>query len=207
MFAIPILLGLVLAAPADESALGAARLPATDRAILNFFHKRSQPPPSRAAIEELARALGSENATEADDAHGELVSIGAPVVPVLREVANRVDAVRGSPDGQRRSCNSDRGASSRPPARRGRPVAGQRRKVPGTAEAAAGLPALRGTQRRGLRGIRLGSHHCRLPGGPGRPGTPRLRRRVPRGFAARARARGPLRKAGGHLPGRSSDPC
>ena len=96
MFAIPILLGLVLAAPADESALGAARLPATDKAILNFFHKRSQPPPARAAIEQLARALGSEDATEADDAQGELVSIGAPVVPVLREVANRVDAVRAS---------------------------------------------------------------------------------------------------------------
>ena len=38
------------------------------------------------------RTLG----TAADDAHGELVSIGAPVVPVLREVANRVDAVRAS---------------------------------------------------------------------------------------------------------------
>jgi HEAT repeat protein len=94
MFAILALLGLVLAAPADESALVAARLPATDEAILNFFRKRSQPPPARAAIEQLARALGSENATEANDAQRELVSIGAPVVPVLREVANRVDAVR-----------------------------------------------------------------------------------------------------------------
>jgi len=98
MSTIPILLGLVLAVPAnsDESVLGAARLPATDKAILNFFHKRSQPPPGRAAIEQLARALGSNNPAEADDAHAELLSIGPPVVSVLRYVANRVDAVRAS---------------------------------------------------------------------------------------------------------------
>jgi HEAT repeat protein len=96
MFVIPFLLGLILAAPADESALRAARLPITDKAILNFFHKRTQPPPGRAVIEQLARALDSQDATEADDAQGELVSIGAPVVPVLREVANRVDEVRAS---------------------------------------------------------------------------------------------------------------
>ena len=96
MFASPFLLGLVLAAPADESALAAARLAATDKAILDFFHKRSQPPPARAVVEQLAQALDSEDATEADGAHRELVSIGPPVVPVLREVANRVDAVRAS---------------------------------------------------------------------------------------------------------------
>ncbi len=98
MSTIPILLGLVLAVPAngDESVLGAARLPATDKAILNFFHKRSQPPPRRAAIEQLARALGSNNPAEADGAHAELLSIGPPVVSVLREVANRVDLVRAS---------------------------------------------------------------------------------------------------------------
>ena len=98
MSTIPILLGLVLAVPAnsDESVLGAARLPTTDKAILNFFHKRSQPPPGRAAIEQLARALGSNNPAEADDAHAELLSIGPPVVSVLRDVANRVDLVRAS---------------------------------------------------------------------------------------------------------------
>jgi HEAT repeat protein len=98
MSTIPILLGLVLAVPAngDESVLAAARLPTTDKAILNFFHKRSQPPPVRAAIEQLARALGSNNPAEADDAHAELLGIGLPVVPVLREVANRVDLVRAS---------------------------------------------------------------------------------------------------------------
>jgi HEAT repeat protein len=98
MSAIPIFLGLVLAASAagDESALEAARLPTTDKALLDFFHRRAQSPPTRAAIEQLARALNSESAAEADAAQGELVSIGAPVVPVLREVANRVDAVRAS---------------------------------------------------------------------------------------------------------------
>jgi HEAT repeat protein len=98
MSTIPILLGLVLAVPAnsDESVLAAASLPVTDKAIVNFFHKRSQPPPGRAAIEQLARALGSNNPAEADDAHAELLSIGPPVVSVLREVANRVDLVRAS---------------------------------------------------------------------------------------------------------------
>ena len=78
MFVIPFLLGLVLAAPADESALRAARLPITDKAILNFFHKRTQPPPGRAVIEQLARALDSQNATEADGAHGVLSVSGLP---------------------------------------------------------------------------------------------------------------------------------
>jgi HEAT repeat protein len=107
MATIPILLGLVLAVPANsdesvlaaarlESVLAAARLPATDTAILNFFHKRSQPPPGRDAIEQLARALGSNNPAEADDAHAELLCIGPPVASVLRDVANRVDLVRPS---------------------------------------------------------------------------------------------------------------
>jgi HEAT repeat protein len=98
MSAIPILLGLLLAAPAssDEPVLEAARLPATDKALFDFFRKRAEPPPGRAAIEQLAHALGSESTTEADAAQRQLVSIGAPVVPVLREVANRVDAIRSS---------------------------------------------------------------------------------------------------------------
>jgi HEAT repeat protein len=136
MFAIPILLGLVLAVPAEESALGAARLPATDRAILNFFHKRAQAPPSRAAIEPLARALGSENATEADDAHGELVSIGAPVVPVLREVANRVDAVRASRRAKEVLQLIEGPGADRLPVEAARLLAA--RKPPGTAEALLG---------------------------------------------------------------------
>ena len=136
MFAIPILLGLVLAAPADESALAAARLPATDKAILNFFHKRSQPPPARAAIEQLARALGSENTTEADDAHGELVSIGAPVVPVLREVANRVDAVRASRRAKEVLQLIEGPRADRLPVEAARLLAA--RKSPGTAEAMLG---------------------------------------------------------------------
>jgi HEAT repeat protein len=98
MSTIPILLGLVLAVAADSegSVLAAARLPATDKAILNFFHKRSQPPPGRAAIEQLARALGSNDPAEADDAHAELLSIGPPAVSALRYVANLVDEVRAS---------------------------------------------------------------------------------------------------------------
>jgi hypothetical protein len=104
VFAIPTLLGLVLAAPVDESALSAARLPTTDKALLNFFHKRTQPPPGRAVIEQLARALNSQNATAADDAQGELVSIGTPVVPVL--LRSPIGWMTSAPlDARRRSCN------------------------------------------------------------------------------------------------------
>jgi HEAT repeat protein len=135
MSTIPILLGLVLAAPADsdQSALRAARLPATDKATVNFFHKRSQPPPARAAIEQLARALGSENETEADDAQGELVSIGAPVVPVLRYVANRVDAIRASRRAKEVLQLIEGPRADRLPVEAARLLA--ERKAPGTAEA------------------------------------------------------------------------
>jgi HEAT repeat protein len=138
MSAIPLLLGLVLAAPAggDESALEAARLPTTDKALLEFFRKRAQPPPARAAIEQLARALNSESATEADAAQGELVRIGAPVVPVLREVANRVDAVRASRRARQILHLIEGPQAERVPVEAARLLA--TRKPPGAAEALLG---------------------------------------------------------------------
>jgi hypothetical protein len=138
MSAIPILLGLLLAAPAasDEPALEAARLPATDKALLDFFRKRAEPPPGRAAIEQLSRALGSESATEADAAQRELVSIGAPVVPVLREVANRVDAVRASRRAKQILQLIEGPGADRLPVEAARFLAA--RKAPGAAEALLG---------------------------------------------------------------------
>jgi HEAT repeat protein len=138
MSTIPILLGLVLAVPAnsDESVLAAARLPTTDKAILNFFHKRSQPPPGRAAIEQLARALGSNNPAEADDAHAELLSIGPPVVSVLREVANRVDLVRASKRAKQILLMIEGPQADRLPIDAARLLAS--RKSPGAAEALLG---------------------------------------------------------------------
>ena len=138
MATLPILLGLVLAIPAnsDESVLGAARLPATDKAILNFFHKRSQPPPGRAAIEQLARALGSNNPAEADDAHAELLGIGPPVVSVLREVANRVDLVRASKRAKQILLMIEGPEADRLPIDAARLLAS--RKSPGAAEALLG---------------------------------------------------------------------
>ncbi len=133
MFAIPTLLVVVLAAPVDESALLAARLPTTDTALLNFFHKRTQPPPGRAVIEQLARALDSQNATEADNAQGELVSIGAPVVPALREVANRVDDVRASRRAKEILQLIEGPGAGRLPAEAARLLAA--RKAPGAAKA------------------------------------------------------------------------
>ena len=98
MSTIPILLGLVLAVPANAmNRFRRQRVcwPPTRRSSTSST-KRSQPPPSRAAIEQLARGLGSNNPAAADDAHAELLSIGPPVVTVLREVANRIDLVRAS---------------------------------------------------------------------------------------------------------------
>jgi HEAT repeat protein len=138
MSTIPILLGLVLAVPAnsDESVLATASLPATDKAIVNFFHKRSQPPPGRAAIEQLARALGSSNPAEADDAHAELLSIGPPVVSVLREVANRVDLVRASKRAKQILLMIEGPQADRLPIDAARFLAS--RKSPGAAEALLG---------------------------------------------------------------------
>ncbi len=135
MSAFPILLGLLLAAPADgeESALAAAGLPATDKALLNFFRKRAQPPPARAVIEQLARSLGSANAAEADAAQSELLSIGAPVVAVLREVANRVDAARASRRARQILHWIEGPQADRLPVEAARVLAA--RKTPGTAEA------------------------------------------------------------------------
>jgi hypothetical protein len=140
MFALPTLVGLVLAAPADDSALAAARIPATDKAILNFFHKRSQPAPPRAAIEKLAQALNSEDAAEADAAQAELVSIGAPSVPVLREVANRVDAVRASRRAKEILKLIEGAEAARLPIEAARFLAG--RKSPEAAEALLGYLAV-----------------------------------------------------------------
>src|SRR5262249_8746975 len=138
MFAISILLGLVLAAPAggDESALGVARLPTTDKALLDFFRKRAQPPPARAAIEQLARPLTSQSAAEADAAQGDLVSSGAPVVPVVREVANRVDAVRASRRAKQILQLIEGPQAERVPVEAARLLAA--RKPPGAAEALLG---------------------------------------------------------------------
>ena len=141
MSTIPILLGLVLAVPAnsDESALGAARLPATDKAILNFFHKRSQPPPARAAIEQLARALGSENRDRGRRRPRRACQHRGPRCP---------RAPRGRQSGRCRprlptgkaDLATDRGASSRPPARRCCPIAG-RAEIAGRRGGPVGLPA------------------------------------------------------------------
>ncbi len=185
MSTIPILLGLVLAVPAnsDESVLGAAGLPATDKAILNFFNKRSQPPPGRAAIEQLARALGSNNPAEADDAHAELLGIGPPVVSVLRDVANRVDDSPRFKTGETNLAN-DRGASGRPPAHRCCPIA-RLSEIAGRSGGPVGLPARCG-QRPGFRGNRLGPRLSQLTGRQGRS-SPVGRSQEPKGVYPRCR--------------------
>jgi hypothetical protein len=98
MFLIPTLMAasLVAASSSEESVLTAARLQTTDKALLDFFRKRTPPAPPRDAIEQVAKKLASADAAEADGAQGELTSLGACVAPVVREVANRIDDVRAT---------------------------------------------------------------------------------------------------------------
>jgi hypothetical protein len=64
----------------EEPVLRTVRLKTTDQALLDFFRKRTQPPPRRSVIGQLARSLANEDDAEADDAQGELVRPGAPVL-------------------------------------------------------------------------------------------------------------------------------
>jgi HEAT repeat protein len=80
----------------EESVLKAARLEATDEALLNFFRKRLQPAPGRDVFEKLAARLSRNDPIEADAAQAELIRLGVAGVPVLREVANQIDQVEAA---------------------------------------------------------------------------------------------------------------
>src|SRR5262249_6371999 len=84
-------MSLVAVDSGEESGLTAARLRPTDKSLLDFFRKRSQPAPHRDVLKRLAQTLADPDEAKADHAQGELVCLGACVTPVLREVANRHD--------------------------------------------------------------------------------------------------------------------
>jgi HEAT repeat protein len=78
-------------AASDEQALKAAGLKADGNALLEFFKKRTAGKADKEQVATLIKALAEKDATLRDKATGELVSIGEPAVPALRQAANELD--------------------------------------------------------------------------------------------------------------------
>ena len=76
---------------ADESILKNARLPLKGESLLNFFRKRTPPAPSRVAINALIAKLETADAEAAQE---ELVAVGLPALPALREAVNGSEGVQ-----------------------------------------------------------------------------------------------------------------
>jgi HEAT repeat protein len=75
----------------DEAILKNARLPLKGESLLNFFRKRTPPAPNRAAIDALIAKLET---SDADLAQEELVAVGIPALPALREAVNGTEGVQ-----------------------------------------------------------------------------------------------------------------
>jgi HEAT repeat protein len=77
--------------PPDESVLKNARLALKGESLLNFFRKRTPPAPTRLAINALIAKLETG---DADAAQEELVAMGLPALPALREAINGSEGVQ-----------------------------------------------------------------------------------------------------------------
>ena len=96
--------GLLLAAPrpavsgdgdnvlADELAVKSAGLPLDGAGLLEFFRTRTKGEATADRLAALVEQLGSKNAGEREKAAAELVAIGPPSIPPLRQVAKDPDA-------------------------------------------------------------------------------------------------------------------
>jgi HEAT repeat protein/outer membrane protein assembly factor BamB len=82
--------------PGDEAVLKAVKLGTSDEALLHFFRQRTPPAPERAVIADWARKLAAKTTSAGDEAQGELIAIGLPAVPLLRQTANNIDEVESS---------------------------------------------------------------------------------------------------------------
>jgi HEAT repeat protein len=91
---LPLLLLALSAPPAagdDLAVLRRAHLPSTGKELLTFFSRRAAPAPSREAILPLIRKLSADDPVEGDEAVGQLIALGPPTVPLLRQAANDPD--------------------------------------------------------------------------------------------------------------------
>jgi HEAT repeat protein len=87
---------------ADEQVLKDAKLPTDGPALLDFFRKRTSPDVGRARIEILVRELADSDAKRRDQAAADLVALGYPAVPLLRQAAKDLDDVETV--GRARKC-------------------------------------------------------------------------------------------------------
>ncbi len=81
------------AGPADESVLRGARLGVTADDALEFFRLRTPPGLGRDKVRALVAQLGDDDVAAREKAHRQLVAVGAPALPLVREAVNDVDAV------------------------------------------------------------------------------------------------------------------
>lgn len=106
--------GLLLAAPrpvlsgdsdnvlTDELTLKSAGLPVDGTGLLAFFRTRVKGEATPDRLSALVEQLGSRDAGEREKAAAELVAIGPPAVPSLRQVAKDPDAAEAA--GLARRC-------------------------------------------------------------------------------------------------------
>jgi HEAT repeat protein len=81
--------------PGDEEILKRAKLGVKDEELLEFFRKRTPPAPNREALLALVKKLANKDT--ADAAQADLVAIGLPAIPLLRQEANNSDSPEASP--------------------------------------------------------------------------------------------------------------
>jgi HEAT repeat protein len=75
----------------DEQALKAVGLKADGKALLEFFRKRAAGKADKEEVGDLLKALAEKDVALHTKAMGELVSIGHPAVPALRQAANELE--------------------------------------------------------------------------------------------------------------------
>src|SRR5581483_11132469 len=68
----------------DALLLRSVGLPATGPALVEFFRKRTQPPPAAATINVLINQLGDASPAVRQRAAGELAAMGSAALPALR---------------------------------------------------------------------------------------------------------------------------
>jgi HEAT repeat protein len=76
---------------AEELLLHNAGLASTGPALVEFLRQRGTPLVAQDRLKALVRQLGDPSTAAADRAAGELIAIGAPALPLLRQAANSLD--------------------------------------------------------------------------------------------------------------------
>src|SRR5947207_2576132 len=76
---------------ADEQTLKNANLGTDGPALLEFFRKRAKPDTDREKLAELVQKLGDKTPAARDKAAGEIVAIGTPAIPLLRQAVKDPD--------------------------------------------------------------------------------------------------------------------